>query len=70
METNLKNENFTISGDWTSQSKKLKEKYSLLKDSDLQFDSGQDNALIARIENKLSKNRAEVIEMITRNVIS
>jgi len=68
METHHKKENndFKITGDWKQQSEQLKEKYSLLKDSDLQFDEGQDNALISRIENKLSKNRQQVINMIKK----
>lgn len=70
METNYEIENFKITGNWNLQSKILKEKYSLLKHSDLKLGRGQDNALIARIENTISKNRREVIQMMIRNVLA
>ncbi len=56
---------FKISGNWEGQSKKLKTKYPQLTDSDLKFEAGKENELLGRIEKKLSKNREEVIEIIS-----
>ncbi|MGX9985053.1 hypothetical protein [Soonwooa purpurea] len=63
-------ETFKITGDWKEQSKQLKEKYSQLKDSDLVFEKGKENELLGRLENKLSKNREEVITIIQNSQLS
>ena len=63
-------ETFKITGDWKEQSKQLKEKYSQLKDSDLVFENGKENELLGRLENKLSKNREEVITIIQNSQLS
>lgn len=67
METNQNNkpENFKITGDWESQSKELKNKFSQLTDSDLKFEPGKENELLTRVETRLKKNRQEVIGIIT-----
>ena len=41
--TNVKtNESFKFTGNWDEQSKKLKEKYSQLTDSDLKMETGKE----------------------------
>lgn len=67
---NKAQETFKITGDWKEQSKQLKEKYSQLKDSDLVFEKGKENELLGRLENKLSKNREEVITIIQNSQLS
>lgn len=62
--TNKPNEAFTITGDWTPQAAKLKEKFNTLTDSDLKFETGKENELLNRIGNKINKKREEVISLI------
>ena len=59
-------EDFRITGDWDNQSKKLKSKFSQLTDSDLKFETGQENELLGRVETKLNKKRDEVINIIRK----
>lgn len=54
----------TISGDWDAQSKELKTKYTQLTDSDLKLETGKENDLIGRIQNRLHKKREEVVELL------
>ncbi|GAB3416210.1 hypothetical protein [Niabella aquatica] len=61
-----KNENFKIVGDWSSQSKTLKEKYPLLVDADLKFEKGKENDLLARVGTRLNKKREEVINILKK----
>lgn len=60
-------EDFKITGNWETQSKGLKSKYSQLTDSDLKFEKGQENDLLKRVETKLNKKREEVINIIKKN---
>jgi hypothetical protein len=57
---------FNMKGDWKSQSKKLKVQYPQLTDEDLKFEEGKENDLLRRVENRLQKNREEVIGVIKR----
>ena len=57
-------EAFKITGDWKEQSKQLKTKYSLLTDDDLKFEAGKENELLKRVENRLSKSREQVVNII------
>lgn len=57
---------FKISGDWKVQSKSLKEKFAQLTDEDLNFVAGKENELLLRVEKRLNKNRAEVINIIKK----
>ncbi len=63
-------ETFKVTGDWYVQSKQLREKFSLLTDSDLKFEKGKENELLGRIENRLSKNHEQVIDIINKNNFS
>ncbi len=69
MENNNKpTETFSITGDWTPQATKLKEKFNTLTDADLKFESGKENELLNRIGNKINKKREEVIQLINSGV--
>jgi len=55
---------FTITGDWKTQSKQLKEKFSMLTDWDLIFTEGKERELVEKVGNRLRKNREEVIDLL------
>ncbi|KFF12150.1 hypothetical protein IW15_11335 [Chryseobacterium soli] len=55
---------FKITGDWKTQSKQLKEKFSVLTDWDLLFTEGKERELIEKVGNRLRKNREEVIDLL------
>ena len=59
-----KQEVFKISGDWDLQSKLLRRKFPQLTPSDLEFQRDGEKDLLKRIENRLNKNEAEVVEII------
>jgi hypothetical protein len=62
-------EAFKITGNWEAQSKQLQEKFSQLTDSDLKFEVGKENELLHRVENRLNKNRDEVINIIKKGQV-
>lgn len=62
-----KPESFKIVGDWDIQSKRLKEKFSQLTDSDLRLEAGREEDLLIRIESRLNKKRDEVIFLIKKS---
>lgn len=64
--TKKTDQSFKITGDWSKQSKKLKEKFTQLTDEDLKFESGKENELLKRVESRLSKPRNEVINIINK----
>jgi uncharacterized protein YjbJ (UPF0337 family) len=57
-------EAFRISGNWSAQSKQLKEKYPQLTDADLKFEVGKEEELLTRLQTRMHKNRQEVIAAI------
>ena len=57
---------FKITGDWTTRSKQLKEKYPQLTDSDLKCETGQENELISRLSTRLNKSREEVVSLLQK----
>jgi len=61
------NENFKFSGDLDKQSKALKEKYPKLTNEDVKFEKGKEQELIKRLEDKLDKNRKEVVGILNAN---
>lgn len=72
MDTNHNQGNgaFKITGNWKMLSKELKEKFSLLTDSDLKFEEGKETELLGKIGYRLSKTREEVINIIKRTNLS
>ena len=59
-------ESFKITGNWETQSKDLKSKFSQLTDEDLKFEPGKENDLLKRVETRLNKKREEVINIIKK----
>ena len=57
---------FKINGDWTKQSKELKNKFSELTDEDLKIELGKEDEMLNRVETRLNKNREEVINLIKK----
>lgn len=52
---------------WNDSSKKLKEQFSQLTESDLKFETGKEEDLLKRLENRLNKKRPEVIDLINKH---
>lgn len=61
-------ESFRISGDWDLQSKLLRRRFPQLTPSDLEFEKNRESDLLKRIENRLNKKRAEVIDIINKTL--
>lgn len=59
---------FKITSDWDKHSKLLQERYPSLKDSDLKFETGKENELIARISARLNKKQDEVINIVKKDL--
>ncbi len=59
-------EPFTISGDWSKQSRMLKEKFAQLTDEDLAFQPGKEEELLARLVERLNKGPQEVTNIINK----
>ncbi len=67
-ETPIKNnEAFKITGNWEDQSEQLREKFPQLTDSDLEFEAGQEEELLGRLQTRLNKKRDEVISIIRKS---
>jgi hypothetical protein len=60
----LKIKNIKI--DWEYQKEKLKEKFSILTDRDLNFEQGKMEAMLTKLQNKLGKTRHELYTIISR----
>ena len=67
MNATNKQEDFRIS-DWESKSKLLRRRYPQLTTSDLSFEKDDENDLLERIQQRLNKKRAEVIEIIKNTI--
>lgn len=63
---NKNTEAFKITGNWATQSKDLKGKFSQLTDADLKFETGKENELLKRLETRLNKGRDEVINILRK----
>jgi len=57
-----------IGAEWEQKSKLLRRRFPQLQPADLKFDRGNENDLLERIESKLKKTRAEVIEIINKTI--
>lgn len=55
---------FKISGDWSKQSSALRTKYPRLTSDDVKFETGKETELFNRLENRLTKNRDQVIGIL------
>lgn len=58
---------FQITGNWEKQSSQLKEQYSQLTASDLNFQPGQESQLLDKLSTKLNKSRDEVINILNQS---
>lgn len=57
---------FKITGNWESQSKQLRYQFPLLTEADIKFEPGRESELLYKIENRLYKTRAEVIDILKK----
>ena len=51
-------------GNWNIVKGKLKQKFSTLTDSDLNYIKGKEDELIGRLQKKLGKRRSEVLKIV------
>lgn len=63
---NKTNQEFKITGDWKDETRKLKDKYSQLTDGDLEFKLGNEEEIIRKVQNRLRKNREEVVNILRK----
>jgi hypothetical protein len=49
---------------WNEVKSRLKNRYEILTDEDLNLNLGKENDLIQRLQRKLGKSRAEIFRMI------
>lgn len=49
---------------WKQVKRKLKEKYAVLTDKDLEYEEGQEDQLIRKLQDKLGKTKSEVKEIL------
>jgi hypothetical protein len=69
MKPNEVQEAFKIPNDWDIKAKLLRRRFPQLTPSDLRIEAQEDeNGLLKRIENRLNKKRAEVIEIIKNTI--
>lgn len=57
---------FKMCGNWEQQSNLLKEKFPQLTVADLKFEEGKEIELLTRVQERLNKGRAEVINIIRK----
>jgi len=58
------NGGFSITGDWKILSRRLKARFAELTESDIMFETGEENDLIRRIGNRLNKKHEEVVDLL------
>ena len=63
---NRNSEIIKITEKWGEHSKLLKEKFSILTDNDLKFETGKENELLSKLGFRLNKRRQEVIDIIKK----
>jgi hypothetical protein len=51
-------------GSWSEQKEKLKRKFTILTDGDLQFDVGKKDEMFDKIEHKIGKTKEELQKII------
>ena len=55
-----------LKGNWNSLKGKLKKKYAALTDDDLAYAEGKEDELIGKLQKKLGKTKAEVINELDK----
>ena len=53
-----------LKGKWNELKGKVKESHSDLTDDDLEYEEGQDDQLLGRLQQKLGKGKEELIEWL------
>lgn len=53
-----------IEGDWDEVKQKLKEKYAVLTDKDLEYEEGKEEKLLHRLQEKLGKPKEEIKSLL------
>lgn len=51
-------------GDWDRIKEKLKKKYAILTDEDLEYREGQEEKLLDTLQSKLGKTKSEVKQLL------
>ena len=54
-----------IRGNWSEIKGKLKQKFGMLTDSDLLFIQGKQDEMLARLQTKLGRTKAEIHKIIS-----
>jgi uncharacterized protein YjbJ (UPF0337 family) len=63
-------EAFKITGNWDTKAKHIQDKFPQLTESDLKYETGKEEELLGRIENRLNKKREEVINILNKDQVS
>ncbi|MEZ5015484.1 MAG: CsbD family protein [Flavipsychrobacter sp.] len=53
-----------LKGNWNELKGKIKQAHASLTDDDLQYQEGQEEELIGRLQQKLGKTRVEIIDWL------
>lgn len=53
-----------IEGNWNEVKQKLKEKYAVLTDKDLEYEEGKEEKLLHRLQEKLGKTKEEIKSLL------
>lgn len=53
-----------LKGDWNEQKGKLKQKFAILTDDDLLFESGKRDEMLGKLQVKLGKTKEELHKII------
>jgi uncharacterized protein YjbJ (UPF0337 family) len=56
--------NINVTGYWEKKKGKLKEKFPVISDEDLQYPEGKEKEMIEMLGNKLGKSKLELINII------
>ena len=54
-----------LPGDWNKIKDKLKQKFDMLTETDLVFNTGKQDELLARLQTKLGRTKKEVHQIIS-----
>ncbi|RPI71165.1 MAG: general stress protein CsbD [Ignavibacteriales bacterium] len=55
-----------VKGFWEQKKEKLKERFPIIKDEDLNFIEGKEREMIEMLGNKVGKTKEELVFIITR----
>jgi uncharacterized protein YjbJ (UPF0337 family) len=55
-----------LKGDWNTVKGKIKQEHAQLTDNDLQYEEGQDDELLGRLQKKLGKTKQDIKDWIER----